>query len=493
VRPSCSGGPTTLILYDTTGAFGYLGELYAIQAANLVGHFGPWTAKPVAAYAAGELFGHAAAVYLGSTYDEPIPTAFLDDVLAERTPVFWMYHNIWQLTARSPDFEARYGWMWSQYDLSAVSTVVYKGVPLARSTTNPGGIMDYLRIDTSAVTVLATAVRPDTSTFPWGLLSRNLSYLGEMPFAYTSEEDRYLIFADLLFDLLDTGGRERHRALVRIEDVGPESSPDDLRAAADYLAGRGVPFSVAVFPHYRDPLGAEHDGVPTEVHLRDRPEIVSALRYMLERGGTLVLHGLTHQHADSPNPYDAASGNDFEFFLAHIDAQDFVVLDGPVAEDSPQWAAGRMRAALCEVIEVGLPAPRIFEFPHYAGSAIDYATAAGYANVRYERALFFGGLLSVGSVDATRFVGQFFPYVVRDVYGTTVLPENLGNYAPLPYNNNPPRFPADLIDAAAKNLVVRDGFASFFYHPYFGVSTLAEIVEGIEALGYTFVSPDDLF
>ncbi|MFD0572875.1 DUF2334 domain-containing protein [Kitasatospora gansuensis] len=86
-------------------------------------------------------------------------------------------------------------------------------------------------------------------------------------------------------------------------------------------------------------------------------------------------------------------------------------------------------------------------------------------------------------------IGQFFPYPVRDVYGMTVLPENLGNYEPVVSNNNPPRLPADMIHEAQLNLAVRDGFASFFYHPSYGLSALQQTVNGIKALGYTFVSP----
>ena len=36
---------TTLVLYDSTGQWGFLGELYAIGTANLASHFGSWTAK----------------------------------------------------------------------------------------------------------------------------------------------------------------------------------------------------------------------------------------------------------------------------------------------------------------------------------------------------------------------------------------------------------------------------------------------------------------
>jgi chitodextrinase len=68
----------TLILYDSTGPYAWLGESYATLTANLSSHFGAWTAMPVTNYRAGQLSGFGAVVYIGSTYDEPIPLAFLD-------------------------------------------------------------------------------------------------------------------------------------------------------------------------------------------------------------------------------------------------------------------------------------------------------------------------------------------------------------------------------------------------------------------------------
>jgi len=88
--------------------------------------------------------------------------------------------------------------------------------------------------------------------------------------------------------------------------------------------------------------------------------------------------------------------------------------------------------------------------------------------------------------------GQFFPYVVKDVYGAKVLPENLANYQPVPENNNTPRLLADIVATARRNLAVRNGFASFFYHPYLGLPALKEIVSGIKGLGYTFVDAGSL-
>src|SRR5437588_844900 len=50
-----AGSAATLVLYDTTGEFGWLGELYGTMAANLVSHFGSWTAQPITSYVAGQM------------------------------------------------------------------------------------------------------------------------------------------------------------------------------------------------------------------------------------------------------------------------------------------------------------------------------------------------------------------------------------------------------------------------------------------------------
>ena len=111
-----SGTSSALVLYDSTGPYGWLGELYGVMAVNLAGDFGAWTAHPIVNYTAGEMNGYTAVIYLGSTYDEPIPTAFLDDVAKATRPVVWAYDNIWQLTSRVPDFTTTYGWNWAGFD-----------------------------------------------------------------------------------------------------------------------------------------------------------------------------------------------------------------------------------------------------------------------------------------------------------------------------------------------------------------------------------------
>lgn len=489
----------TLVLYDSTGPWGYLGEQYGILTANLVSRFGTWQAKPVSTYTAGTMANFANVVYVGSTYDEPLPTAFLDDVLAGSRPVIWLYNNIWQLTARSAAggayFSNVYGWDWVSYDTSPIDKVTYKGTTFSRYAANLSGIMNTVTLDATKVTVPAQAVRADGTAFPWAIRtpSKNLTYVGEMPYAYMSENDRYVAFAGLLQDLFSPGLAARHRALVRIEDVGPDADPQELRAVADYLASQGVPFSVATYSFYRDPLGAQNNGVPEEYRLQQRAQVVNALKYMQTKGGTILMHGWTHQLNSVINPYDAASGNDFEFWMAHVDpTTNNVIYDGPVAGDSVAWAQGRMNNHTADLSRVGLAKPPIIVFPHYAGSAKDYEAARLTYGKQYGRSLYFSGLLNGGyaAADYSRpLVGQFFPYTgITDVYGLKIVPENLGNEEPEAFNNHPPRFPADIIQTAQRNLALTDSVASFFWHPYLPLQDLKTIVSGIKALGYTFVA-----
>jgi uncharacterized protein YdaL len=474
------GGGTakTLVLYDTTSEYGWLGEVYATQTANLVSHFGSWTAAPVTGYQANDLAAYTAVVYVGSTYDEPLPAAFLSDITATTKPVTWIYDNIWQLSTASRGFSS------GTFDFADVAEVDYKGKKLTRDTIGKSGIMNLTVSDTTKVKTLATAVRPDGTTFPWAVQSGNFTYVGEIPFSYVTHDDRYLAFADLLFDSLGTTGvsRDRHRALVRLEDVGPDSDPADLRAAADYLYAQKVPFSVAVYPRYR--------GNGQDYPLLKKPKVVAALKYMQQRGGTLIMHGYTHQFGNVPNPYDGVSANDFEFYAAHIDAKDSVIYDGPVPGDSASYAASRITASGLTFAAAGLGVPTIFEPPHYAASGVDYQTINSLMGKRYDRGLYFPGVLTGAKFDYTHQFGQFFPYTVRDVYGSVVIPENIGNVEPDAFNNHPARLPADLLASADRNLVIRDGVASFFYHPYLGTDYLKTMVTGVKAQGYTFVSAD---
>ncbi|MFE3601811.1 DUF2334 domain-containing protein [Streptomyces sp. NPDC059142] len=512
-RAAEPGEAKTLVLYDTAGPFGHLGELYAMGVANLGGHFGTVVAKPVQEYTPELMEAFDATVYIGSTYyGEELPDAvpedfYLDTLLSER-PVIWIGENIWNManSISLQEFQYRYGWdpTSSFYEtdgsVGQISRVDYKGQQLTRKIPagQDAGVL-HPHITAAAgdpqVTEVARAVDTaggTTRTSPWAIRSGNLTYIGEIPFTYVSETDRILAFQDMLFDALAPGTAEQHRAMVRLEDITPLSDATSMRAIADYLKSKNIPYGINVIPVYSDPKGVQNNGVARTVRLSQRPALVNTLKYMLANGAVLMDHGYTHQYGNADNPYNGLSADDFEFFRAHVDATDTVIYDGPATEDSAEWAQGRVTAALAEFARVGLPQPRLWVTPHYAASATDYRVFAQNFEARMERPLYFAGTLSGQPTDSSRYLGQFFPYPVTDVYGSKVLPENLGSYEPDAHNNNPPRLAADLVKNAKANLAVRDGFASFYYHPYQPVEPLKETVEGILALGYTFVSPESL-
>lgn len=489
----------TLVLFDTTGQYGWLGELYATLAGNLSSHFGSWVAAPVSAYTAGQSAGYTAVIYVGSTYDEPIPSAFLDDVLTSATPVLWMNDNIWQLEARATAsaFATRYGYNTAQFDFSSFSQVAYKGQQLTRDGTHGIPLMTYSGLGAgTAVTTVATASTTPTdptmtaSTVPWALRSSNLTYVGENPFVYSTETDRLRVFEDMLFDLLAPSTPARHRALVRLEDINPMSDPTSLRADADYLYSKGVPFGFGVSPLFVDPTAAGYSASnPLTVKLSQRPELVNALKYLQSRGGVLVEHGYTHQwSANLPNPYTGVTGDDYEFYRVTENTDDSLNYVGPLPGDSQTVDADRISKATA-IFNKSKLSPTVFEFPHYASSVAGYNAAAAAFSTRWERGLYFGGVLSGGTVDYTHLAGQTFPYKVRDAYGSVVLPEDLGDISLTSFYGYPVHDVSAVLDSARANLVLRDGAAGFFFHPFLDISYLKSAVEGMQSLGYTFAAP----
>src|SRR5262245_51355160 len=74
-------GPV-LIFHDSAGPYGWIGRLHARMLANLLGHFDlSYRILPVESYRPGTLAQGGATFYLGNTFDNPLPAAFIEDVL----------------------------------------------------------------------------------------------------------------------------------------------------------------------------------------------------------------------------------------------------------------------------------------------------------------------------------------------------------------------------------------------------------------------------
>jgi len=493
---------SVLILHDSSGPFGWVGGLHARLLANLLGHFDlPLQIMPVENYPAGAIGRSRAVFYLGSTYNNALPAAFKQEALATTKPVCWFKYNLWQISSGTPSlFEAKNGFRFDYLDQAGYGVVRYKGETFGKSQLDPELGRTTVLNSAVALAVAWACQEGSDNCLPYIVRGGNFWYVADTPFSFMGEEDRYVVFADVLHDILGIDHEENHRALIRLEDIDPTQSPEVLQVAADYLNSEGVPFLVSLIPVYTDPLGYYEHGTATTVALSEAAPFQQALRHLVDQGGQIVLHGYTHQYRDLPNPYTGVSGDDYEFFRVTLDAQGDVAEYHPVPEDSHKWAQSRVHAARRELKRAGFSAAA-WETPHYAASATDSIVFGANFPLTIQRVLYFDGAGHLmgkpghgphkrGMFDSgSRLAGQFFPYVIeQDIYGQKIVPENLGNVDPtVNSSGTPTRLPADMIRIARKNKVVRDGWASGFFHPFLEPALLRELVQGIKAEGYTYV------
>jgi uncharacterized protein YdaL len=470
-----------LILYDAVAPTEEISYLHALFLANLLGHFEKQTTVlPIASYKKNQIEAYETTFYLGTHYNNILAPTFLDDVQKTQKNVIWFRYNLWQLINRSKHFAEHYGFNFQQIDDSGFDTIIYKKTALNKNLADPqlGQVAIH---DASLAKVHAVAEQTRSGRqIPYITKSRNFWYVADIPFTYLSENDRYLAFADLLYDMLqEVPPKEQRRALLRLEDIHPDYDTAILRKTADYLYEQHIPFAIALIPVFADPFGYYNHGIPTWLSLEDRPEFVETLNYMQARGGKILLHGYTHQNTNAKNPYNGVSGDDYEFYkVRQNNPIDQFILD-PLEEDSDDWIAERVLAAKTAVAHASLTTTNIWETPHYLASARDNHYFATQFLATIGRVHYFN------EANLAYHAEQFYPYIIQhDDYGFKVIPENLGCISPSAQH---PRTVDDLILTAQKNLVVRDAWASMYYHPYLGLSFLKKLIPAIKKLGYEFV------
>ncbi len=424
------------------------GFLDAHQIQNLLGHFGlTGEVLPIAEYQPGQLSRYRAAFFLGTAAGTRFPEGFLADVRATQKPFCWINRHIGNLLD-TREAQRSFGFRYVDYrDDLEFREVVYKGVTLPKEDPD----LNIVAItNPEAVRVLATAVNDVKVRYPYALRRGRFWYFADTPFSYVEEGDRYLVFCDLLHDILEIDHAQQALALVRIEDVSPDIDPADLRALADLMSAQRIPFQVAVIPIFRNPAKG------FEVRLSDRPALVEAIQYMIARGGTPVLHGVTHQ-------YRGVSADDYEFWDA--------MNNRPIPGDSREAVLRRLDLGLREVFASGV-FPVAFETPHYAASEAAYRALNEVFTLFNERTMATPDISSI----------QFFPYPTIDCFGRHIVPENLGY---VEAENPDPRV---LVQRARNLRVVRDAVASFYFHPFLDPALLTEVLRGVSGLGYRFVS-----
>ncbi|MBM6838880.1 DUF2334 domain-containing protein, partial [Clostridium saudiense] len=168
------------------------------------------------------------------------------------------------------------------------------------------------------------------------------------------------------------------------------------------------------------------------------PEFIETIKYMQAKGGTVILHGYTHQLGE-----EEISGEGYEFW----DIENNV----PIHEDMETYIRDRALSGLRLCIENGIY-PLGFEAPHYAMNIDGYEVLRKY----------FSTYVGQFQNNNERFATSTFPYIIRDSDAFNILiPENLG------YIDKDDIFTIEKIKENFEKLsMVRGYTGGFFYHPY---------------------------
>ncbi len=432
---------------------------YGRQMAQLLGHFKTTVnIIGVASYKPHDIDKYEYIFYIGFSGNYQVSSEFDQDIFSTTKQVIWLNSGFEQLCKRH-NVQNKFGFSVSYYEKNTPFTSVKAGNVIY---TKGSPELNLIQItNKSAVEVWATAlsVKPKKE-MPYMVKSKNLIYVADLPFVAANETDRYLLFADKLHDILGEKHQEIHKAIIRIEDVTPLHDPNKLREIADIFAERGEPFLVGVVPIYVNP------GEDRRVTLTDRPELVDALKYMVRNGGSIVMHGVTHQ-------YKGISTDDCEFW----DGNNAKPIPGENVEDIGK----KLELGIDEFFKNGLY-PVAWETPHYEASVKSYETFAKY----------FGTVVEQRMVIDNFDYGQYFPYIIeKDIYGQKIYPENLG-YVPLSTNPDTSRaYVNRIIKNAAMIHLVRDGIVSCFFHPFLDLNLLKELIDGIKKQGFSLIDLRD--
>ena len=542
------------LYYDRLPGKDYtFGRIHMVFLQNLMAHF-PHIKQyvaPIESYRSQDLEKCFATIYLGTNYFTQIPSAFIQDYVQTKKNVLWAGYNIWKLgaDALATLWQVEYSHLSSlnielkdpQQRPTFFKYYSYKGEEFSKY-----GEFDRLqpeRFNAAFEIPIFKLLSPQASNYtlswarhsgtgekvPYLLQNKNHWYMGDSPFSFAHEDDRYLIICDLLFDLLEEEPlyQGKHPAIFRVEDVHPEFPPWMFFETIHAIAQFKIPFHVTFFPIFSGQ--ALQRGPATMTTILSRPLTMEMLHYGSRLGAKYIFHGVSHQSGMLKNPL-GISGFDFEFWD--------IKNNRPMPQDSTAWVLERLDFGQSLLQAAKIPIANWLT-PHYQASPLDYVIFGQVFQWNWGRIIYFpdvkihlpqplapiftyeqSGLsgakqraqvlkdLQVTYPTNLLPNGQFFPYeIYGDIYGQKIIPENLGNLQPFAINGvvHKTRSVEEIIATMKRNLVIRDSWASLFYHPllletyrnwgaalYPGDATaITRLITAAQNFGYQFIDVNE--
>lgn len=241
-------------------------------------------------------------------------------------------------------------------------------------------------------------------------------------------------------------------ALVRFEDVtaaqrySTAESLEQLRIVFDHCHARGIPMSLGWVPRYIDPVNGIDNALADDYTMHNA-NFVYTLDYFVDRGGSVGLHGYTHQYGTEVSIY----GTEFNY-------------ERHTTESSIRK---RLGYAIDDAKKLDIPIT-FFESPHYAATTYQKQIMAEYFDILYEHRLSWTEK-NISKVKVGGRTVTFIPTPLDYVFGA-----------------------GGADNMIAKMRALKDGeLASFFYHPNieFGSIWLGTEADGYPAYTYATDSP----
>lgn len=285
-------------------------------------------------------------------------------------------------------------------------------------------------------------------------------YVGEMLFSYFGQKPM----------------TNKVEAYLRLEDVHPATDINQLKAIAQLLKEKKIPYMITVIPVYKDP----HIG--KTIHLKEKPELVDLLRSMQDDGAAIIMHGYTHQF------YDSETGEGFEFWdvktdqpirqpkhekpktkddFPNIEAYNQYVKKG--AEFEEKYTTDHIEKGIQELVDAKLY-PVAFEAPHYTMSQKGYEILSRYFST-------YVGHLQLSDTTWKSMHSPYYTSTPSFLHGMKLIPETVGFI-----EEDKPEAIAKMKERAVSVAKLSDGVIGAFYHPYLGVQPLKEVLKNLESI-----------
>jgi uncharacterized protein YdaL len=421
-----------LLIYDRRQFFGYVGDVVTSYR-ELFGHFNVKVfEESEEKYKKGQIENFDFIFVIGIKGDF-CNSYLLDDLKKTKKIVCWIGKGIERLLENNENISLRY-----KGESDNLVKIFYSDKYF-----DIGLIDDFVIVDSlSKNSKVYSWLSDGNAKYPYIIRENNYWYVSKA----ISYSVLFYIFADVLYDLFNEYNIEKNRIFIRIEDVHPFRDTEKLRAIGEYLNSKNIPFMIAMIPAYK----RYNSSYITS--LSENPDFVKTIKYLQELGGSIILHGYTHQYFERN-----LTGEGFEFWDG--------INDKPLDLDIEKWIDKRIGLGIQESIKNGIY-PLAFEAPHYAICQKGYKVLKNYFST-------YCGHIQTSDQG---FTTSTYPYTLHDTeLFNKFLPENLGYVDP----NN--LLSINKIKNNLKEISVVRGFtAGVFFHPYLDIKYLKEIVEFIE-------------